>query len=101
MFSRAAYRRAADSTRLILSGSVLSPRLSTISRPTLCTRLISNMSNSEPKKYTFLLYAPDYTDPEATNRRLAVRPKHLENAKVMYDGGVSSKLIPSLCHDIY
>ncbi|KAI0821108.1 hypothetical protein BC629DRAFT_1587421 [Irpex lacteus] len=47
------------------------------------------MSNNTPKKYTFLLYAPDYTDSEAPNRRLAVRPKHLENAKVMFEGGVS------------
>jgi uncharacterized protein len=44
-----------------------------------------------PKKHLFLLYAPDYTDPDAINRRLAVRPKHLENAKVMFDGGVSSQ----------
>lgn len=49
------------------------------------------MSDNSPKKHTFLLYAPDYTDPDALNRRLAVRPKHLENAKVMFEGGVSSK----------
>ncbi|KAI0090658.1 hypothetical protein BDY19DRAFT_725267 [Irpex rosettiformis] len=90
MFSREVRRRAADSTsKLIHSSSTLRPRLLTISRPSLCIRSHSNMSDSQPKKYTFLLYAPDYTDSEALNRRLAVRPKHLENAKVMFNGGVS------------
>lgn len=92
MFSRELCRRAADCSTLIYSSRTLRPRLGAISRPLLCIRQLSNMSDNPPKKYTFLLYAPDYTDSDAPNRRLAVRPKHLENAKVMFEGGVSSKL---------
>ncbi|KAJ3555706.1 hypothetical protein NM688_g2428 [Phlebia brevispora] len=38
--------------------------------------------------YTFAVWAPDYTDPDALNRRLSVRPKHFENAKPLIDKGV-------------
>ena len=40
--------------------------------------------------YTFAVWAPDYTDPDALNRRLAVRPKHFENAKPLINSGVMS-----------
>ncbi|EMD33191.1 hypothetical protein CERSUDRAFT_126342 [Gelatoporia subvermispora B] len=39
-------------------------------------------------KFTFLVYAPDYTDAEAPQRRLAVRPKHLEGARQLVAEGV-------------
>ena len=40
--------------------------------------------------HTFLLWAPDYTDADALNRRLAVRPKHFENARPLTKSGVMS-----------
>lgn len=43
---------------------------------------------SAANKYTFLVYAPDYTDGEAFSRRLAVRPQHLEGAKKLIGSGV-------------
>ncbi|EKM52902.1 uncharacterized protein PHACADRAFT_127014 [Phanerochaete carnosa HHB-10118-sp] len=42
----------------------------------------------EKTLYTFFVYTPDYTDPDAPNRRAAVRPKHLENAKRIRAQGV-------------
>ena len=39
-------------------------------------------------KLTFMLYAPDYTDPDALSRRMAVRPKHLANADTLKGEGV-------------
>lgn len=41
-----------------------------------------------PKKYTFLLYAPDLTDPEAFKRRLTVRQEHMANGKGLIDKGI-------------
>ncbi|TFK46606.1 hypothetical protein OE88DRAFT_1638060 [Heliocybe sulcata] len=35
----------------------------------------------------FFVYAPDYTDEGALQRRLEVRPKHLENAKSLIANG--------------
>jgi hypothetical protein len=34
-----------------------------------------------PKKQTFVVWAPDYTDPDALKRRLAVRAEHSERVK--------------------
>ncbi|KAI0079813.1 hypothetical protein K474DRAFT_1591297 [Panus rudis PR-1116 ss-1] len=46
------------------------------------------MSDSTPSfKYYFAVWAPDYTDPEALNRRLAVRPQHLEGARALIEKG--------------
>lgn len=42
--------------------------------------------------YSFAVWALDYTDADALNRRLAVRPKHFENAKVLADSGYLSEL---------
>lgn len=47
-------------------------------------RTLASMST----KYTFMLYAPDYTDPDAFSRRMAVRPTHLANAKTLKEQGV-------------
>lgn len=44
------------------------------------------------KTHIFLLYAPDYTDADAFNRRLAVRPQHLENSKLVVQQGILSTL---------
>ncbi|PSR77941.1 hypothetical protein EW026_g2832 [Hermanssonia centrifuga] len=46
------------------------------------------MSESTPTKYLFAVFAPDYTDSEGLTRRLAVRTKHLENAKGLFATGV-------------
>ncbi|KAJ3555703.1 hypothetical protein NM688_g2430 [Phlebia brevispora] len=37
--------------------------------------------------YTFAVFAPDYTDPDALGRRLAVRTQHLANAKSLLQAG--------------
>lgn len=51
--------------------------------------------STEPIRRLFLVYAPDYTDPEALSRRLAVRAKHLEEAHPFIEQGWSSAfLIP-------
>ncbi|OCH93470.1 hypothetical protein OBBRIDRAFT_790176 [Obba rivulosa] len=38
--------------------------------------------------HKFLVYAPDYTDAEAFQRRLSVRPKHIEGAQKLVADGV-------------
>lgn len=45
------------------------------------------MSESKPQTYSFLVYAPDYTDADALSRRLAVREQHLANAKASLQSG--------------
>lgn len=48
---------------------------------------------TEPKnpQHLFVIWAPDYTDEDAINRRLAVRSRHLETAKEnMKSGYVTS-----------
>ncbi|EKM53591.1 uncharacterized protein PHACADRAFT_260022 [Phanerochaete carnosa HHB-10118-sp] len=39
-------------------------------------------------KQPFILYALDYMDPEAFDRRMAVRPTHLANANALKEQGV-------------
>jgi uncharacterized protein len=39
------------------------------------------MSTTAPTQHLFVIWAPDYTDEDAINRRLAVRERHLEVAK--------------------
>ena len=43
--------------------------------------------------YTYLAFMPDYTDEDAFNRRLAVRPKHLENSKLVRERGILSTIL--------
>ncbi|THH20525.1 hypothetical protein EUX98_g8561 [Antrodiella citrinella] len=51
--------------------------------------------STAPAKHQFVVWAPDYTDSEALNRRLAVRPQHIqkviENIKagIIKTGGVT------------
>ncbi|KAF9950975.1 hypothetical protein BGZ72_007455 [Mortierella alpina] len=49
-------------------------------------RAFSASAASNAKKQ-FIVIARDYQDPEAQNRRIAVRPKHLEGAKVLKKSG--------------
>lgn len=46
--------------------------------------------SSTAEKFEFVVYAPDYTDPEALQRRLAVRAQHLAKAQTLHDSGVVS-----------
>ncbi|CAL1711987.1 unnamed protein product [Somion occarium] len=39
-------------------------------------------------KSLFVVYAPDYPDPECVSRRLSVRPSHLENASKLKEQGL-------------
>lgn len=57
------------------------------SRPHILPHIRSLASMSDAK-LTFMLYAPDYTDPDALSRRMAVRPKHLANADTLKGEGV-------------
>lgn len=43
--------------------------------------------SEEKTLYTFFVYMPDCTDPDAPNRRAAVRPKHLETTKRVREQG--------------
>ncbi|GJE97297.1 YCII domain-containing protein [Phanerochaete sordida] len=43
---------------------------------------------STATKHTFAVYAPDYTDPEAFSRRMAVRATHLVRVKSMKEEGL-------------
>jgi uncharacterized protein YciI len=38
-------------------------------------------SSGAPAKQTFVVWAPDYTDPDALARRLSVRAEHYEGVK--------------------
>ncbi|KAG1904379.1 uncharacterized protein F5891DRAFT_42829 [Suillus fuscotomentosus] len=44
--------------------------------------------SSTPSLLNFVVWAPDYTDEGALERRLAVRPAHLENAKKLINQGI-------------
>ncbi|KAJ8596358.1 hypothetical protein M405DRAFT_871407 [Rhizopogon salebrosus TDB-379] len=46
------------------------------------------MSSSTPSLPKFIVWAPDYTDDGALQRRLAVRPSHLENVKTLINQGI-------------
>ncbi|KAJ7484410.1 hypothetical protein FB451DRAFT_1232436 [Mycena latifolia] len=46
------------------------------------------MSSAAPGLPRFFVYAPDKTDPGTFERRLSVRPKHLENAAKAINEGV-------------
>ncbi|KLO12330.1 hypothetical protein SCHPADRAFT_915678 [Schizopora paradoxa] len=45
------------------------------------------MSSDSPKKFQFMVYAPDMTDEGAFQRRLSVREKHLADAKAKHVTG--------------
>lgn len=49
-----------------------------------------SMATTVPQKFQFLVFAPDKTDEGAFQRRLAVRPEHLANAKMLEEKGVIS-----------
>ena len=52
------------------------------------------MSSSPPAaKHLFAVYAPDYTDPGALERRFSVRERHLKGVDAMLDSGVMSMCI--------
>ena len=57
------------------------------------------MSSTTPVKHTFIVYAPDKTDPGANARRLAVRPAHIERAATMKQEGYMSASIMSIWMD--
>ncbi|OJA10531.1 hypothetical protein AZE42_01692 [Rhizopogon vesiculosus] len=46
------------------------------------------MSSSMPSLPRFVVWAPDYTDDGALQRRLAVRPSHLENIQALTRQGI-------------
>lgn len=47
---------------------------------------------STPTPLSFVVWAPDMTDPEALQRRLAVRTQHLAKAKESFEAGITSML---------
>ena len=50
------------------------------------------MSSTPRTLHKFVVYAPDKTDEGAFERRLAVRPKHLEGSSKMHEAGTLRKL---------
>lgn len=53
-------------------------------------------SRDSPKKYQFMVYAPDMTDEGAFQRRLSVREKHLAGAKSQFNSGLVSECLVAL-----
>lgn len=72
---------ARSSISLTLPASRLHPH------PRFFASTARTMSDSKPQTYSFLVYAPDYTDADALSRRLAVREQHLANAKAAIQSG--------------
>lgn len=54
------------------------------------------MADAQPKKHTFLIYAPDYNDADALSRRLQVRPTHLAEGRVLRQQAILSKYLTYL-----
>ncbi len=55
------------------------------------------MSTDTPApRHKFIVYAPDMTDADALQRRLSVRPAHLEKAAEYIKGGMFSAYEPLL-----
>ena len=54
------------------------------------------MSTSEHTKHHFMVYAPDHTDPGAFERRMSVRPKHIEGVEALTATGIMSVY----CHNV-
>lgn len=51
---------------------------------------LARTMSSTPAKQTFVIWAPDQTDAEAFNRRLAVRATHLQKIVALFREGVIS-----------
>lgn len=49
--------------------------------------------SSAPPRHKFIVYAPDMTDEGALQRRLSVRPAHLQRAKEEIAKGVISTFL--------
>jgi hypothetical protein len=57
----------------------------------------SDMSTPTPTLHKFLVYAPDKTEAGTLEKRLSVRPKHVELAKEHHaDGSIRMQLSPAL-----
>ncbi|KAF9785785.1 hypothetical protein BJ322DRAFT_1004377 [Thelephora terrestris] len=55
------------------------------------------MSTSEQlQKHHFMVYAPDSTEPGTLQRRLALRPEHLERINTLRTSGVLKVIGPTL-----
>jgi len=57
---------------------------------------VRQMATSESTTHRFMVYAPDHTDPEALNRRLSIREKHIERVEAFIAKGVLSVY----CHNV-
>ena len=55
------------------------------------------MSSTAPSLPKFVVWAPDYTDDGALQRRLAVRPSHLKNIQTLIRQGSLRKLSREIC----
>ena len=54
---------------------------------------MASSNTSIPTKQTFVVWAPDYTDPDAVSRRLSVRAKHSERVKQLVAEGFISMFL--------
>ena len=71
---------------------VIGRRGSGISSPTTSLSFNRKMSSS-PTKCLYAVYAPDYTDPGALDRRFSVREEHLKGIDRLHSSGIASKCI--------
>lgn len=46
------------------------------------------MTSTAPPRHRFFVYAPDRTEEGTLDKRLSVRPKHLETAMANFNGGL-------------
>ena len=53
-----------------------------------------------PARHKFIVYAPDMSDAGALQRRLSVRPAHLEKAAEYIEGGMFSKCDFGACDSL-
>ncbi|KAG8819681.1 hypothetical protein FRC18_011955 [Serendipita sp. 400] len=76
--------------RLAFNG-ISGPQVDALTNSTLRLHRYSsstiNMATEQPTLHLFVIWAPDYTDEDAINRRLAVRSEHLRVAKLNEEAG--------------
>jgi hypothetical protein len=51
-------------------------------------------TENQPTLHLFVIWAPDYTDDDAINRRLAVREQHLASSRENVKSGYVTRALP-------
>ncbi|KAG2052425.1 hypothetical protein BDR06DRAFT_1056962 [Suillus hirtellus] len=75
------FKQARSSTNRLIIDRETTRALKIILQRSTYSYIRTRRMSSTPSLPKFVIWAPDYTDEGALERRLAVRPAHLENAK--------------------